>query len=112
MILESFLITGTDTDVLNGGRLNSIPYSGTLTLQFLADLADAANFYSLTVQLPNGDVPIDSQLVPASSSGADGVLDDRELLQVSFRATQGGHYTISLTETGATTCAVRAILKP
>jgi hypothetical protein len=112
MILESLLISGTNTDVLNGGRLNAIPYSGVLTLQFLADLGAAANNYSLTVQLPNGDVPIDGQLVPASASAAVGLLNDRELLQVSFRATQGGHYTVSLTETGTATCMVRAILKP
>lgn len=112
MILEQFLISATNTDVLAGGRLNAIPYNGMLTLQFLADLGDVTNFYQLTLQQPSGDVPIDLQIVPASGSGLDGVLDDREMLQVSFKATQGGHFTVSLTENGTATCAVRAILKP
>ncbi len=112
MIFESALIAATNTDVLSGGRLNAIPYGGTLTLQFLADLGTAAAFYSLTIQLPSGEVPVDNQIVPASGSGADMVLDNRELLQFSFPAGQGGHFTISLTETGTAVCAFVAVLRP
>ncbi len=111
MILEQFLISATNTDVLSTGRLNAIPYNGVLTLMFLADLGDATNFYQLTLQQPNGDVPIDLQIVPASGSGLDSVMDEREWLQVSFRATQGGHFTVNLTENGTATCAVRAVLR-
>lgn len=112
MIYESTLIVATNTDVLAGGRLNAIPYGGTLTLQFLADLGDASNFYSLTVQLPSGEVPVDGQRVNASGSGLDMVLNARELLQFSFAAGQGGHFTVSLTETGTAVCAFVAVLRP
>jgi hypothetical protein len=112
MIFESTNILATNTDVLAGGRLNAIPYRGRLTMQFLADLGTAAAQYALTIQLPNGDVPVDNQLVPASSSGLDMVLDDRELLQFTFPATVGGHFVVSLTETGTAVCAVRFILTP
>lgn len=111
MILESGLISATNTDVLQGGRLNAIPYGGVLTLQFQSDLADATNNYSLTVQLPNGDVPVDGQLVPGTTTVDIGILDDRQLLQMSFKATQGGHFTIVLTESGTAVCIWRAILK-
>ncbi len=104
MIFESQNILATNTDVLSTGRLNSIPYNGTLTLLFLADLATAAAQYVLTIQEPSGEVPVDAQLVWASSSGADGVLDDREYMKFTFRATQGGHFTVSLTETGTAVC--------
>ncbi len=110
-IIETSLISATNTDVLSGGRLNAIPFNGILTLQFLADLGDASNFYTLTLQEPNGDVPIDAQRVPASGAGVDMLLDDRELFQWSGRATQGGHFVVSLTETGTTTCAFLASLK-
>lgn len=110
MIYESLLISATNTDVLSTGRLNSIPYNGMLTLDFLADLATAAAFYSLTIQKPGGDVPVDNQLVNASSSAADGVLDTRELMRFTFQATQGGHFVVSLTETGTAVCMVRAVL--
>ncbi len=112
MILESSLISGTNTDALAGGRLNSIPYAGSLTLRFLADLGNAANFWVLTIQLPDGSVPVDSQVVPAGSAGADMVLDERELLQMTFPAFQGGHFVVSLTETGTAVCAFQAILRP
>lgn len=112
MIFEQSLISATNTDVLSAGRLNAIPYNGSLTLQFLADLADASNFYTLTIQKPNGDVPVDSQIVSASSSAADLVMDSREVLSFTFRAPQGGHFTVSLTETGTAVCGFRAILRP
>lgn len=111
MIFESTNILATNTDVLSVGRLNSIPYNGTLILRFLADLATAAANYLLTIQLPGGDVPVDSQLVQASSSGADGVMDDREVMTFSFPATQGGHFVVSLTETGTAVCMFQAILR-
>lgn len=112
MIFEQSLIAATNTDVLSTGRLNSIPYQGTLTLAFLADLADASNNYSLTIQKPNGDVPIDGQLVNANAAGADGVMDSREWLQFTFPASAGGHFTVSLTETGTAVCMFRAVLRP
>jgi len=112
MIFESSLISATNTDVLSVGRLNAIPYNGQLTLRFLADLGTAAALYTLTIQLPNGDVPVDAQIVPASGSGADMVMDERELLQFTFDATQGGHFVVSLTETGTAVCAFQAILRP
>jgi len=109
-IIEMSLISATNTDVLSVGRLNAIPYGGRITFDFLADLGtDAANF-ALTLQLPNGDVPIDGQRVPASGSGLDMVLDERELFRVSYRATQGGHFVVSLTETGTAVCAFRVSL--
>jgi len=112
MIFESTNILATNTDILSVGRLNAIPYNGTLTLRFLADLATAAANYVLTIQKPGGDVPIDGQLVVASSSGADGVMDERELMQFTFQATQGGHFIVSLTETGTAVCMFQAILRP
>ena len=112
MIYESQNVLATNLDLLSTGRLNAIPYNGTLTLRFLADLATAAAQYLLTIQLPGGLVPVDNQLVQASSSGADGVMDEREVLQFSFPATQGGHFTVSLTETGTAVCMFQAILRP
>lgn len=110
MIWESQNILATNADVMSVGRLNAIPYNGILTLRFLADLGTAAANYVLTIQKPGGEVPVDSQLVQASSSGLDGVMDERELQEFKFRATQGGHFVVSLTETGTAVCMFQAIL--
>lgn len=112
MIYESGIITATNTDLLSGGRLNAIPYNGSITLDFLADLNDASNNYTVTIQKPNGDVPVEAQRVPGVNPSLAGVLDDRQLLRFTFNATQGGHYTVSLTETGTAICTWRAVLKP
>ncbi len=112
MIYETLLISATNADVLSAGRLNAIPYGGQLTLDFLADLSDVTNFYTLVVQKPDGKVPVDGQRVPASGSGLDGVLDERELVRFTFVATQGGHFTVGLTENGTATCMFRAVLRP
>jgi len=112
VIFEQAVIIATDTDVLNGTRLNSIPYNGTLTLQFSANLATAAAQFVLDIQLPNGENPVSAQIVAGDIAGADGVLDTRSLTQFSFPAAQGGHFTISLTETGTAIAIWRAVLRP
>ena len=111
MIFESALISATNTDAMSAGRLNSIPYGGILNLRFLADLGDASNNYVLTIQLPNGDVPVNAQTVWASGAATDMLMDERESMDFAFPVGQGGHVTVSLTETGTTTCAFVAVLR-
>jgi len=113
-IVERNVIVATNADILNGTRLNAIPYNGTLTFEVMANLANATNRYTMTIQLPNGDVPVDSQTVPAGQEvdGAlGGQLDDRLLFRMSFPAFQGGHFNISLTETGTAVCTWQAVLR-
>lgn len=112
MIFESTLIAATNTDVLSGGRLNAIPHNGMLTLLFLSDLGTAAANYSLTIQLPSGDVPVDGQQVWCANPAVVGVLDDRQYMKFTFAAGQGGHFTVSLTETGTCVCMFVAQLTP
>ncbi len=112
MIYESGIVAATTADLLASGRLNSIPYGGTLTIELLSQLNDATNNYTVTIQKPDGDVPVDAQVVPGCNPALAGVLDDRQLLRMTFAATQGGHFTITLTETGTAVCAWRAVLKP
>jgi len=112
MIQETFLLTASNTDLLSTGRLNAIPYNGTLTVELQASLNDGTNSFSVTLQTPNGDVPVDAQLVPANNPALAGVLDERTLVRYVFGATQGGHFTIILTEAGTATCFARVTLTP
>jgi len=100
MILLTGLEAATNNDILANSRLTSIPYAGILTLQFSSNLNDATNSFAVTVELPGGMIPIDAQRVPGVNPSLAGVLDDRTLLQMSFPAQAGGHFIISLTETG------------
>lgn len=116
MIYLSGVEAASNTDLLNGTRLSSIPYSeGILTIQAMANLNNATNRYAITIQLPNGEVPVDGQRVAAGQEveGAlGGQLDSRLLDQWSFPAPQGGHFTIAFTETGAALVAWRVVLRP
>ncbi len=112
MIYESNLISSTDTDLLAAGRLNSIPYNGRLTLDFLSDFAEAANKATISIKLPNGDIPVDGQLIPGNPDKVDGVLDERQLMRFTFPAGPGGHFTVSVTITGSAVVMYRAVLTP
>lgn len=110
MIQETTLLSATNLDVMSAGRLNSIPFAGQLVLEFQAGLNDGTNFFTLTLQEPDGDVPIDAQVVPGVNPALGGVLDERQLLRMVFRARVGGHWVVSLTESGTATCMFRATL--
>ncbi len=112
MIIESGLEASSNADILSGGRLNSIPYSGFLTLDVQCQFNDATNSFTVTVQEPEGGSPIDTMRVPGTNPALAGVLDERQLLRMVFPATLGGHFNISLTETGTAVCAWRAVLSP
>ncbi len=112
MIQETSILSATNADVLSAGRLNAIPYNGQLVLEFLSQLADATNFFTMTIALPEGDVPVDAQLVPGCNPALAGVLDERQLVRYSFPASQGGHFTVTLTESGTAVCIFRATLLP
>lgn len=112
MIYVSGIEAASNTDILSGTRLNAIPYAGVLTFDVLCQFNDATNFFSMTVQLPNGDVPVDSQRVPSTNPVLAGVLDERTLARFVFPATIGGHFNISLTESGTAVCTWRAVLSP
>ncbi len=114
MIYLRSTIVANNTDLLNGTRLSSIPYNGQLIIQAMANLGNATNNYAITIQLPNGEVPVDSQQVAAGNEvdALGGQLDERYLDMFSFPAAQGGHFTISLTETGTAICTARIVLRP
>lgn len=115
MIYLTGFEAATAADILDNTRLTSIPYGGQLTIQTLANLNNATNSFAITIQLPDGKVPVDSQRVSAGQEveGAlGGQLDDRLLDQWSFPASTGGHFTISLTETGTAVVTWRVVLRP
>lgn len=116
MIYLGATIVGSDSDILLGTRLSSIPYSGgVLTILMMANLNNATNNFTATIQLPDGSVPIDAQPVLAGQEveGAlGGQLDNRLMMQFSFPAPQGGHFTIAFVETGAAVLTWVAVLRP
>ncbi len=114
MIYLRSTVVATTADLLNNTRLSSLPYNGQLVIQAQANLGNATNNFAITIQLPNGEVPVDSQQVGAGleADALGGQLDERYLDMWSFAAPQGGHFTITLTETGTAICTTRVVLRP
>ncbi len=114
MIYLTGFESASAADILAGTRLSSIPYGGALTIQASSNANNAANNYVMTIQLPDGSVPVDGQRVTAGDSAVvlGGTLDSRTLDQWTFAATLGGHFTISFVETGAALVTWRIVLRP
>jgi len=75
--------------------------------------AVAANQYVATVQLPGGDTPMESVLVPGTdTAGLAGVLKSENKLMASFAVSQGGHVVFSVVETGDTEMVYRVTYTP
>lgn len=105
--MADILLTGfeaaSNTNLLSGTRLENIPAGATfLHFRCSANLNDASNSYALTIELPNGLIPVDGQRVPSNNPSLGGVLDERTLLQWTWAAVPGGRFIISIVETGTT----------
>jgi len=104
--------TATNADILQGTRLQTVPTGGILTFELQANDNNATNNYAVSIQMPNGDTPLNSVLVPACNPLATGVIDERQNLTVSFPINQGGHCVFSATETGTAALSWRVTYTP
>jgi len=111
-IILSSVEIASNSDILQGTRLQTVPAGGVLTFELQSEINNPTNFYTVSVQMPNGDTPLNNVRVPACNPGANGVIDERQNLTVSFPIMQGGHCVFSCTETGTTTFAWRVTYTP
>lgn len=111
MIVETYHLTASNTDVLVApSRLAAIPYAGVLVLELQASENTATNNFEITVQLPNGDVPVqDVRIYDGATLGG---MNADDKYSLSFPVAQGGHLLLSATETGTATLDIRCTLMP
>lgn len=103
----------TNTDILQGTRLQTVPANGYLFFEMQASDNVAANTYSVTILMPGGDTPLVSTPIPSGAvAGLAGVIDDREALRVRFRIQQGGHCVFSCVEVGDAELTWRVSYQP
>ncbi len=111
-IILSDLEVGSNADILQGTRLQTVPAGGVLTFEFQAELNDATNFCTVSVQMPNGDTPLNNVRIPGTSVADTGIIDERQNLTVSFPIMQGGHCVFSSSVNGASNLAWRITYTP
>jgi hypothetical protein len=111
-IILSSQEVATNADILQGTRLQTVPAGGVLTFELGANVNDASNNHAVSIQMPNGDTPMNSTRVPSCNPGLAGVIDERQNLTVSFPIMQGGHCVFSTTETGTSVMTWRVTYTP
>jgi hypothetical protein len=104
--------TATNTDILQGTRLQTVPAGGFLTFEMLAHNNTSTDFNTVSIQMPNGDTPLNDVRVPGSNPGLMGVIDDRQKLMITLPIAQGGHTVFSTTENGANALSWRVTYTP
>ena len=113
MIVLSGFEAASNTDILQGTRLQTVPRNGILQFELQAADNVAANNYAASIQLPNGDTPLNGVLVPGgATAGLAGVIDSRLALLLRFKIAQGGHCVFSTVETGDTEMTWRVTFLP
>lgn len=114
MIVLSGLEAASNTDILQGTRLQTVPRNGILSFELQAADAVAANNYTVSIQLPNGDTPLNGTTIPGNSllAGTAGVINANDALKIRVRIGQGGHCVFSCVETGDTELAWRVTFTP
>ena len=80
MIVLSDIASASDTDILQGTRLQTVPRGGFLSFELQSNENDGTNYYTVSIQMPNGDTPLNTVRVPAGNGGNDtaGEIDDRK----------------------------------
>lgn len=113
VIIVSGQEAASNTDILQGTRLQTVPSNGSLRFEMQASDNDGTNRYVASVQLPNGNTPMNATRVPCgNSTGLAGVLDERTALIATFAVGQGGHSVFSVVETGDAEVTWRVTFRP
>jgi hypothetical protein len=110
VIVLSDLEAADNSDVLQGTRLQTVPAGGFLTFELQSNENDATNYFTTSIQMPNGDTPLNNVRIP--SGNADGEIDDRKKLMITLPISQGGHTVFSVDETGTALLAWRITYSP
>lgn len=112
VIVLSDIEAVTNTDILQGTRLQTVPAGGFLTFEVQAALNNAINNCKISIQMPNGDTPLNLVNCPAGAAAVEGVIDDREKMMITLPIAQGGHTVFSVDETGNSTLTWRVTYTP
>ncbi len=110
VIVLSDIESADNTDILQGTRLQTVPSGGFMTFELQSNENDASNYFTVSIQMPNGDTPLNGVRVPGGN--ADGEIDERKKLVITWPIAQGGHTVLSVDETGTAILAWRVTYSP
>jgi len=101
VIKETYLLIASDADVLAApSRLAAIPSNGTLTLELSATHCGPTNHATVTLQLPDGTIPLEDVHIPFGGHISEVSIHNMTALQIQFGVSAGGHVLLAITEAG------------
>jgi hypothetical protein len=109
-IVLSDIEGATNSDILQGTRLQTVPQGGYLTFELQALYNSSTDFTTVSIQMPNGDTPLNGVRVPAGATG--NALNVNDKMQITLPVAQGGHTVFSAEENGANVLAWRVTYTP
>lgn len=109
IVLSSFEFA-SNADILQGTRLQTVPQGGYLTFELQSDANQTSNNMAVSVQMPNGDTPLNDVNVTAGVTA--GALNNNDKMQITLPVAQGGHTVFSCTETGTAQLTWRVTYTP
>lgn len=110
VIVLSDLAIATDSDILSGTRLQTVPAGGFLTFELQSTANSTTDGYTVSIQMPNGDTPLNNVRVPAGVTS--GGINNNDKMMITLPVQQGGHTVFSCVETGAATLSYRVTYSP
>ena len=109
-IVLSNVEIGTNSDILQGTRLQTVPQGGYLTFELQSNTNGSNDFVTVSIQMPNGDTPLNGVKVPSGAST--NALNNNDKTQITLPVAQGGHTVFSCEETGSSALVWRVTYTP
>lgn len=110
VIVLSSQENATNSDILSGTRLQTVPAGGFLTFELQSSANSSTNNHSVSIQMPNGDTPLNGVRVPAGAT--DGALNNNDKMMITLPIQQGGHTVFSTSESGTAELYWRVTYSP
>lgn len=114
VIFESGLEAATNTDILQGTRLQTVPQRGIMLFMLSASDNNVTDNMLVSIQLPDGRTPMNGIRIPQGqlTAGVMGIMDTRLCLQYEAQINQGGHVVFSVVDTADSELYWRIIYSP
>lgn len=110
VIVLSSTESATNTDILQGTRLQTVPSGGFLTFEMQSNENTSTDNVEVSIQMPNGDTPLNGVRIPKGETS--NALNINDKTQITLPIAQGGHTVFSVTETGNSALVWRVSYTP
>ncbi len=110
VIVLSDIEVASNSDILQGTRLQTVPAGGFLTFEMQAAENSDTDYVEVSIQMPNGDTPLNGVRIPDGATSF--ALNNNDKTMLTLPIAQGGHTVFSTVETGSNSLTWRVTYTP